>query len=839
MCSPRYFICFLLTVSALCAQRVRWEPAGGHLPRGQPSQLVLVFENCEPTGTVDLPTIDNLTIGQPTSGQQSSTQIVNGRVTSTRLVYLGYPVTPLGDDPIVVPDFTVQTDEGALPVAGVSFEVREATIGDTEIPVTYAANSTISLATNEIWAGEVIPITYLLTVAQRFNYGIASTPEWEPAPLIVEEWVDPQQGTINRGGEQRKAAAYRTRGYIRSAGTHTLPSIRQLVNIAVPSSSFFRQRTEQFNITSDAPQITVKPLPADAPDAFDGAVGSFELTSTVVPEVATVGEPVTWTLKLEGTGNWPDVPGLPGRAVSRDFRVVQPQASRVNVDGKIFEASITEDVVLIPSREGDYTLGPVEWAYFDPATGEYQTVTTPEVQITITPGAPVAPPPLSTAMEGEVTPADATTNRSETPPVLSRPTPDSPPALPRDPLPGSASINPPLLFSELIWAVVGLAFFIPLGWLFLSAMHAVRHDSGRAARAARRRLKSTITELQGAVDRGERDNLLLKWQRDVAILWGSAQAVPATSLFAGHENWSALWRDSNEALFTAAGILPEDWVRRAETALRAKRAPMLPIHRCVYPAHLFPSALVVVLITLTVGPPEAQATPIEDYAKGDFDQAEQAWRETLESQPTDWVAHHNLSLALAQQNQWAEAGAHASIAFVQNPRDPAVRWHLGYTLERAGYTPPTLGRFAEPGWREKLARQASPAQWQMVLVLGAGLGVLCIWLVLLHAYGKWGRHWKLVSWSGGTLAVACLATAVAGIQTYGLAAHPDAVMTWQPGTLRSVPTDLDTEQQTTPLAAGSLATVQREFLGWRQLEFRNGQTGWVRAEDIVRIWQAD
>ena len=43
--------------------------------------------------------------------------------------------------------------------------------------------------------------------------------------------------------------------------------------------------------------------------------------------------------------------------------------------------------------------------------------------------------------------------------------------------------------------------------------------------------------------------------------------------------------------------------------------------------------------------------------------------------------------------------------------------------------------------------------------------------------------------------------------------------------------------KTSTLAAGSIALADKEFLGWRRLNFENGQTGWVRKDDIVPLWK--
>jgi len=66
-----------------------------------------------------------------------------------------------------------------------------------------------------------------------------------------------------------------------------------------------------------------------------------------------------------------------------------------------------------------------------------------------------------------------------------------------------------------------------------------------------------------------------------------------------------------------------------------------------------------------------------------------------------------------------------------------------------------------------------------------------------------------------------------------------AAIVWRATTLRSIPTEADTTQKTTSLSAGTVAVIDRTFLSdrWARLSFSNGQTGWVRQEDLVRLWQ--
>ena len=63
------------------------------------------------------------------------------------------------------------------------------------------------------------------------------------------------------------------------------------------------------------------------------------------------------------------------------------------------------------------------------------------------------------------------------------------------------------------------------------------------------------------------------------------------------------------------------------------------------------------------------------------------------------------------------------------------------------------------------------------------------------------------------------------------------MIVWRPGTLRSIPTEADTTQKTSALPAGSVAVTGRTFGSWTQLTFDNGQTGWVRKEELVPLWR--
>lgn len=806
-----------LALATAHAQTVHWENSES----GDPAELQLVFRDCAPDGDIRLPATPGVTLAQV--GTSSQTSIVNFSISRSVVVTYNARAQKPGSA-VRIPEFTVQTNRGPVKVAAFTGgAARQAADG--------SVSARLSVGSTSVWAGEVFPLTYQLDASRRNTSQIVSNLDWNSAPLVTEDWSKPEPTESIVNGEPRSGMVYRARAYAKTPGQLVLNPASVLVNVQTGSIGFgiFQApRMEQLNVVSDRPEILVRALPPSAPAGFSGAVGQFKFTSKVVPTSAGLGEPITWTVELSGTGNWPDIAGLPQRDVSRDFQVIQPQSKRTPTDGKLFDVTLTEDVVLIPTHVGSYTLGPLSFTYFDPKSGAYKTITTPATSVTITPpaGTPTAPAPAT----APATPAEIENpkSRMENPPAL-------PAGLPRDPLAGAARAVVPLPLRTtalLVAAPLLLPLFL---WLWFALRRARATDPLRPQREARLRLTATLAELKSAAA-SQRPALLLRWQHDSALLWQLSLAAPPAAALADPA-WSTLWSESDRALYSADSALPPDWLPRAEAALEAKRLKSFSPLRLFLPRNLLPFFFALAVLVVFV--PRAAADDLSNYRAGNFAGAEKSWREALAAQPTDAIAHHNLSLALAQQDRWGEAAAHAAAAFVQHPSAEPVRWQLALACEKAGYVPAPLAGFLPPGPVQSLARLASPASWQLALACASLLFCAGLSLLLVIAYGRRSRPIL-------TLALLCLvgglllcAASAASLHVYGDTADRRAVIVWREGLLRSIPTEADTTQKTTALAPGSLALVSKTFLSdrWLRLEFSNGQTGWVRREEVVFLWR--
>jgi hypothetical protein len=604
------------------------------------------------------------------------------------------------------------------------------------------------------------------------------------------------------------------------------------VHLAVGVFGFFQQRQyDQFSVTSNAALLDVRPLPP-APPGFGGAVGKFTLASKVVPETAAVGEPVTWTLTLTGTGNWPQIQSLPERSVSRDFQVVRPQVKRSPAPGKTFDASLAEDAVLVPTKPGHYTLPAVRFVYFDPATARYETSVTPTATLTI------APPAGGGGGSGT---GSAATGANGPGALLVAP--ELPAGLPGDPLPTGATAPGPISGWCMVAGLGAAALIVIATWLSLAYRKARESDPRRAEREAHQRLQAILAAMRrqaghphgpAAGTNGTLRPELIAWQRESARLWVVSSAAPRADEFADRE-WSRLWAESEAALYGPSRPLPADWVDRAERSLLARPAPAFSARRMLAPRNLFPLWLLVI----AVGPAArgAEDTALAAYRSGNFPAAEAIWRGAA---PTDAAARYDLSLAFSQQRRWPEALAEAAAAFVQRPGDADIRRQFALACERAEISPGVLAPFVAPTLPYRAAAWLSPAEWQRALVIcGAGVAVGAI-LLLLAAYGVVPRRRLAAAVSGAILIVAGIGgiglSALAG-EAYGPAGDPRAVLLWKAGTLRSIPSEADASQATVAVAAGLVGVEDRQFLGWVRLVFPNGETGWVRRAEVVPLWK--
>lgn len=252
---------------------------------------------------------------------------------------------------------------------------------------------------NNVYEQEGFTVTFrLYTTLNIVNFGKIQFPEFEG--FMVEEIDLPvnQQLQMERyeGKNYYTADLRKTLLFPQRSGQITIPAGNLEMVFSVPSgrsvSTFFGSQEVMVdvkkNLVTNPLSVSVKTLPANKPESYANAVGTFTLKPSISTTHTKANEAITLTLEISGTGNMklirnPDI-GFPD-----NFELYDPtvdNAFNVTTSGLTGIRKIT--YMAIPRYEGRYSIPPVEFSYFDLNTNSYKTLTTPAYELQIDKGDP-------------------------------------------------------------------------------------------------------------------------------------------------------------------------------------------------------------------------------------------------------------------------------------------------------------------------------------------------------------------------------------------------------------------------------------------------------------------
>lgn len=140
-------------------------------------------------------------------------------------------------------------------------------------------------------------------------------------------------------------------------------------------------------LKSSPVKIEVLPVPEkDKPKEYGNAVGQFTLHASVDKTELTTDDALTYTLKIEGTGNFklitPPSLELPNGLSTYDPHILDTITGRSTT----ITGSKIITYVISPNVAGTYEIPSVPFSYYDPKTGTYHTLHTDPVKINVTHG---------------------------------------------------------------------------------------------------------------------------------------------------------------------------------------------------------------------------------------------------------------------------------------------------------------------------------------------------------------------------------------------------------------------------------------------------------------------
>ena len=832
------------TASTLFAQSVNWTPASGTLQQGKANNLQLHFEGCSPDGNVDLPNVPGVSFTQV--GQSSSMNIFNSRV--VQKLILEFRVSPTSEGTVTIPSFSVRTDKGNISVEAASFEVIEATLGNTGMKPDDIFKSELSVTDDSIHEGEIFTLRYVLGVRQDYQNRLndISLPQWNPVGVVTKGFESHRSTNFKYRNFDYSAVLFETPAMATRNGEIKLPKVNQNVSMVVGRRRGFifdDPVVDNYNIESETLQLSIKPLPTGEPTSFTGAVGQFQFESKVIPEIVQVGEPVTWTLKLSGTGNWPQGFGLKPRNVSASFRSIQPDVNKEVSEDSPFEGSLSEDIVLIPTKEGDFEFGPIEFSFFNPKTDRYESINIPAKTVVVNPLIPQNDPNnLSTP---SIKPTTSKPQPSDSLPFELDPSGvnllTKPVELLSSPLGQSAQGSIPKGGVKL--GYLAFSFAAPsLFWALIALIRSLSLDPNKQRRRAFKQLKQTTMALDDA-EPAKRE-AQLAWRAAAREFWeieieepSSTDIEKAVSEKSGIEQanrWKTLWQNSDKMLFGKRAPSFKEWQSELRDLLNQLRQPGISVRRLFSSGAWFASIAAIAVLVPTLDGLSNEG--LDHYNEAAFSKASSSWLSELNSNPHDWTLRHNLGLAAAQEERWGEAIAYWTSAFLLETDSPELRWNLKVGLSKSGGYYPTLARLVKGDGLMAYISILTPAEWEKAAYLSMVVAALAFTGWVTFAYFPQRKRIRFTFAAIGLFAVALVFGSNWARAEYGLLANPEAMVVITEGQLKSVPTDLEVEQIQSPLPEGSVCLVTKTFLGWMKVELPNGEQGWSRKENLTPLY---
>ena len=351
----------------------------------------------------------------PSRSQQSSIQIINGKRTSNSSTAFTYILLAGSPGTYTIPAASVEVNGEKVFSNAISIKVLPQDQnsgnsgnnggGSASSSRSQAAGSRISAndlfitataSKTTVHEQEAILLTYKVYTVVNLRQLYGKMPDLKG--FHTQEVELPQQKTFT-------LEHYKGRNYNTTVWSQYVLFPQQTGKLEIPSITFDGVVAQQtvsddpfdafFNgggyvevkkkITTPKVVINVQPLPAK-PAGFSGAVGEFNLASSINATDVKTNDAVTIKLTLSGTGNMKLI-GTPEVKFPQDFEIYDP---KVTDDYKLTNSGLTGtktfEYLAIPRHAGNFTIPAVEFTYFDLKSNSYKTLKTEAYNLKVAKG---------------------------------------------------------------------------------------------------------------------------------------------------------------------------------------------------------------------------------------------------------------------------------------------------------------------------------------------------------------------------------------------------------------------------------------------------------------------
>jgi hypothetical protein len=285
---------------------------------------------------------------------------------------------------VTVGNTTVYTWPLTLRVTGSGVTPGSAIGGDARLLVRMMPD-TVFVGQQSTLVGEVLLSPELqMRLTRPLGYDAPAPSDFWIQELASEPGTDFRTINGQRFVAQRFYRAY----FPLTAGRYSFAPAR----VTYEARQGFLFAPQSFELRSESPNLTVLPLPEEGkPADFHGAVGHVSVRASIEPARAAVGDAVSLTVEVSGTGNIkalppPTLPPIAGADV-----LDPSESADVETQGRSVGGKKRFTWVLVPERAGELEIPSITYPIFDPIERAYKLETTDPLGLDVAPaGAAVA-----------------------------------------------------------------------------------------------------------------------------------------------------------------------------------------------------------------------------------------------------------------------------------------------------------------------------------------------------------------------------------------------------------------------------------------------------------------
>ena len=341
----------------------------------------------------------------PYRSESSSTQIMNGKVTSSKSIRFTYSLMANKEGTFKIPGATIVAEGKTMTSNSVTIKVLPADDASTEASRGQVAGGSVSnkdlfitatASKTTVHEQEAILLTYKVYTLVNLRALRGDMPDLKG--FHTQEVELDRQKVFNL--EHYKGRNYNTTVWSQyvvfpqKSGKLEIPSITYEATIAQqvvpddPLDAFFNGGSfREFKKIIQTPKLTinVKELPSK-PASYSGGVGDFTISSSINAKEVKANDAITIKVVISGTGNMKLI-NTPEVKFPQNFEIYDPKVeNKFNLTREGLSGNKVIEYLAIPRHPGQFTIPAVEFTYFDLKTNQYKTLTTEAYEVKVNKG---------------------------------------------------------------------------------------------------------------------------------------------------------------------------------------------------------------------------------------------------------------------------------------------------------------------------------------------------------------------------------------------------------------------------------------------------------------------